>query len=92
MPAPVKVLIVGQTPPPYHGQAIMIERLLRAPFSRVQLFHVRMDFSESIGDVGRLQGDFGDAFILVQHDRHDADDVCGGRDGVLDADLRAHVS
>jgi len=51
----IKVLIVGQTPPPYHGQAIMIDRLLRGATSRVKLFHVRMAFSESIGEVGKFR-------------------------------------
>jgi glycosyltransferase involved in cell wall biosynthesis len=55
MPERVKVLIVGQTPPPYHGQAIMIERLLRGKFARVELFHVRMAFSDSIAEVGRFR-------------------------------------
>ncbi len=55
MPPRVKVLVVGQTPPPYHGQAIMIERLVRGRFVRVQLFHVRMAFSDSIGEVGRFR-------------------------------------
>lgn len=55
MPPRVKVLIVGQTPPPHHGQSIMIERLLRGQFARVQLFHVRMAFSDAIGDVGRFR-------------------------------------
>jgi glycosyltransferase involved in cell wall biosynthesis len=55
MPSRVKVLIVGQTPPPHHGQSIMIKRLLRGQFTRVQLFHVRMAFSDAIGNVGRFQ-------------------------------------
>jgi glycosyltransferase involved in cell wall biosynthesis len=52
---PVKVLVVGQTPPPYHGQAVMIERLLQSPLDGVRLFHVRMAFSRSISDLGRVQ-------------------------------------
>jgi glycosyltransferase involved in cell wall biosynthesis len=51
----LKVLVVGQTPPPYHGQAIMIERLLKGEFARVELRHVRMAFSDSIGEVGRFR-------------------------------------
>lgn len=51
----VKVLVVGQTPPPWHGQAIMIDRLLRARFDRVRLYHVRMAFSDSIEEVGRFR-------------------------------------
>jgi glycosyltransferase involved in cell wall biosynthesis len=55
MSRPVKVLVVGQTPPPYHGQALMIERLLRGQFARVQLYHVRMAFSGSIDEVGKFR-------------------------------------
>jgi glycosyltransferase involved in cell wall biosynthesis len=55
MSRPVKVLVVGQTPPPYHGQALMIERLLAGQFARIQLFHVRMAFSCSIDDVGKFR-------------------------------------
>lgn len=49
------VLIVGQTPPPYHGQAIMIESLVTAKFSDIKLIHVRMAFSKSIGEVSRFK-------------------------------------
>ena len=33
----------------------MIDRLLRAPYDRVKLYHVRMAFSDSIGEVGRFR-------------------------------------
>jgi glycosyltransferase involved in cell wall biosynthesis len=55
MSRPVKVLVVGQTPPPYHGQALMIERLLRGQFARIELYHVRMAFSGSIEEVGKFR-------------------------------------
>jgi glycosyltransferase involved in cell wall biosynthesis len=51
----LKVLVVGQTPPPFHGQAIMIERLLKGDYSRIELRRVRMAFSDSIGEVGRFR-------------------------------------
>ena len=51
----IKILVVGQTPPPCHGQALMIERLVQARFERVELRHVRMAFSSSIADVGRFR-------------------------------------
>lgn len=47
-----KVLVVGQTPPPYHGQAIMIETMLNGRYANAELVHIRMDFSESINEVG----------------------------------------
>lgn len=51
----LKVLVVGQTPPPYHGQAVMIEQLVQAKFEDIQLIHVRMAFSADIDDVGRVR-------------------------------------
>lgn len=50
----LKVLIVGQTPPPYGGQGIMIERFVRAKLDDVQLLHVRMGFSTDMDTVGRV--------------------------------------
>jgi glycosyltransferase involved in cell wall biosynthesis len=49
----ITALVVGQTPPPFHGQAVMIEHLVRARFRRVRLLHVRMAFSREIADIGR---------------------------------------
>ena len=55
MPLERKILIVGQTPPPYHGQAIMIHALLRNPLDRVKLYHVRMHFSNKVSDTGKFR-------------------------------------
>lgn len=55
MTDPIKVLVVGQTPPPYHGQAIMIQMLLDGPTPGIKLHHVRMTFSENMDQVGRFQ-------------------------------------
>lgn len=55
MPAtPVRVLVVGQTPPPFGGQAVMIEALLRGTYGKVHLFHVRLAFSEDMESVGKF--------------------------------------
>lgn len=51
----MRVVVVGQTPPPYHGQAIAIESFLRGTYEHLDLFHVRMAFSHEMGDVGRLR-------------------------------------
>jgi len=50
-----KVLVAGQTPPPFHGQAIMIQQLLEGHYEHAILSHVRMNFSRDIADVGRWQ-------------------------------------
>ncbi|MCP5103496.1 MAG: glycosyltransferase family 4 protein [bacterium] len=51
----IKVLVVGQTPPPFHGQSIMIEEMLKGNYNGVKLYHVRMSFSRGIDDIGRFQ-------------------------------------
>ena len=50
-----KVLIVGQTPPPFGGQALMIEKLLDINFENVEIYHVRLAFSQDMSEVGRFQ-------------------------------------
>lgn len=50
----VKVLVVGQTPPPYGGSPIMVEQLLRSKFTDVRLIHVRVGFVSHIKDHGRI--------------------------------------
>lgn len=52
--APLRILVVGQTPPPHGGQAVMIRHLLDGEYSRIKLFHVRMAFSEDMESVGKF--------------------------------------
>ena len=49
-----RILILGQTPPPFHGQAMMTQRLLEANLEGVELYHVRLNFSKSIGSIGKF--------------------------------------
>lgn len=49
-----KILIVGQTPPPYGGQALMIEYMLNFPLDSVRYYHVRMVFSKEMSERGKL--------------------------------------
>jgi glycosyltransferase involved in cell wall biosynthesis len=51
---PYRILVVGQTPPPFGGQAVMIQRLLELRSTKLQLFHVRMAFSEDMESVGKF--------------------------------------
>lgn len=51
---PLRVLVVGQTPPPFGGQAIMIEALLRSDPVRVKFFHVRLNYSDDMDSVGKF--------------------------------------
>lgn len=50
-----KILIVGITPPPYYGQAMMTDRLVKARLTGIKLYHVRMAFSRSVSSVGKFQ-------------------------------------
>jgi glycosyltransferase involved in cell wall biosynthesis len=47
-----KFVAVAQTPPPFHGQAIMNQLLLEGEYSRIQFCHVQMAFSVDIQEVG----------------------------------------
>lgn len=60
----LRVLVVGQTPPPYHGQSIMIKMLLDSETPGVKLYHVRMAFSDDMNQVGRFR--IGKLFHLVK--------------------------
>lgn len=51
----VKVLVVGQTPPPYGGQALMIHRLITSELESVEIVHVRMGFSSNMDEIGRFR-------------------------------------
>ena len=51
----LKILVVGQTPPPFHGQAIMIQMLVDGPIEDAELIHLRMAFSDSLDEVGRFK-------------------------------------
>lgn len=50
-----RILVIGQTPPPYYGQAMMTDRLVQAKFNSLQIYHIRMAFSKSISSVGRFE-------------------------------------
>ncbi len=50
-----KVLVVGQTPPPIGGQAVMIENLVNTSLENIEITHVRMCFSRGMKDMGKIQ-------------------------------------
>jgi glycosyltransferase involved in cell wall biosynthesis len=54
----MKLLVLAQTPPPYHGQSAMIRLLLEElgrPGQGFELHHVNLHLSEGTADVGRWQ-------------------------------------
>ncbi len=50
-----RILIVGQTPPPFGGQAMIIQDILNMPNTGTQLFHVRMSFSKEMSNIGKFE-------------------------------------
>lgn len=50
----LKVLVVGQTPPPFSGQAVIIEKILKGHYDGVELIHARMSLSRDLREVGHL--------------------------------------
>ena len=60
----LRILIVGQTPPPFGGQAVMIQLLLDGAYPGVDLHHVRMDLSRDLGSTGKWQ--LGKLWRLIQ--------------------------
>jgi hypothetical protein len=49
-----KILVIGQTPPPFHGQAISTKSFLEGNYSQLRLYHIRLSFSSSIDQIGRF--------------------------------------
>jgi glycosyltransferase involved in cell wall biosynthesis len=50
----IKILVLGQTPPPFLGQAMMIDRLVKGRYDRVEIIHVRMAFSDNLKMIGKF--------------------------------------
>lgn len=48
------VLMMGQTPPPWHGQAVATQILFEHDWPGFQVHRLRMEFSQEIGQVGRF--------------------------------------
>lgn len=49
-----KILVIGQTPPPYGGQAIMIDYMLKGEYENTKLFHIRVNFSTELSNKGGI--------------------------------------
>lgn len=50
-----QILLMGQTPPPWHGQAVATQMLFRHDWSPRKVINLRMDFSEDMSLVGKFQ-------------------------------------
>jgi len=51
----IKVLVIGQTPPPYHGQAMSIAQLVNAKYDDLEIHHTRMHYSQSFNEIGNFK-------------------------------------
>jgi glycosyltransferase involved in cell wall biosynthesis len=51
----VKLLIVGQTPPPYVGQMFSIESLVKANYEGLEVYHTRMNYSQRPDQIGKVR-------------------------------------
>lgn len=62
----VDLLLVGQTPPPFHGQAVVTGMLFDHDWSGMQVSYLRMSYSHSIGEVGHFSlGKVSHLFSLI---------------------------
>ena len=51
----VNLLIIGQTPPPYLGQMISIESLVKARYRDVRIYHTRLNYSQTTDQIGKVR-------------------------------------
>ena len=49
------ILLIGQTPPPYHGQAIAMQQLFDQRWEGLEVRCLRMAYSNSESEVGRFR-------------------------------------
>ena len=49
------ILLMGQTPPPWHGQAVATQILFDHEWPGFEIHRLRMEFSEEMHEVGRFQ-------------------------------------
>ncbi len=50
-----KLVILGQTPPPWHGQAVAMQMLFEHDWGDIPVECVRMSFSEEMDEIGRFR-------------------------------------
>jgi glycosyltransferase involved in cell wall biosynthesis len=50
----VNLLVIGQTPPPYVGQMLSIESLVRAQYQDIEIYHTRMNYSQTTSQIGKV--------------------------------------
>lgn len=51
----VRLLIIGQTPPPYVGQMLSIENLVLGNLRDIRVYHTRMNYSQTTAQIGKVR-------------------------------------
>lgn len=51
----VNLLIIGQTPPPFVGQMLAIETLVKAQFKDIRVYHTRLNYSQTTQQIGKVR-------------------------------------
>lgn len=49
------IVILGQVPPPYGGQAIMIERIMKFTSKFENVYHIKMSFAHDMDDISKFR-------------------------------------
>jgi glycosyltransferase involved in cell wall biosynthesis len=52
---PLRILVVGQTPPPYGGQTVMLQLLLDGVYQDIELVHLSTNFSKELNSNGKFK-------------------------------------
>ena len=50
----LRLLILGQIPPPFHGQSVMIEKIINMNSEFLKIHYLKMGYSKEIDEVGRF--------------------------------------
>src|SRR5688572_21685258 len=51
----VNLLIIGQTPPPFVGQMLSIESLVKAQYKDIRIYHTRLNYSQTTDQIGKVK-------------------------------------
>jgi glycosyltransferase involved in cell wall biosynthesis len=51
----VKVLVIGQTPPPFVGQFMSLDRVIKARYPDIRIYHTRMNYSQTVEEIGKVK-------------------------------------
>lgn len=52
---PMRILVVGQTPPPYGGQTVMVQLFLEGTYRDIELGHTQTNFSKELKSTGKFK-------------------------------------